>query len=132
MRAKSIQTASARIAEQRRISVTSSLLQGMIHEGYYADGWLALAGARIFRQHQFNGLGGFYAALLLQFINPIGYGLNHFARSLCSSVSLRSRLLLTRALILLDNFYNFLFLHLTDSYLLPVMGACFDQTIFSE
>jgi hypothetical protein len=70
---------------------------------------LGFAGARVFRQHQFEGVGGFDAALLLHFINPIGYGLNHFARSLRGRVSLRRWLLLTHSLVLLDDFYSFLF-----------------------
>ena len=70
---------------------------------------LGLAGARVLRQHQFDGVGGFDAALLLQFINPIGYGLNHFTRGLRGRVSLRRGLLLTRPLVLLDDFDRFLF-----------------------
>lgn len=77
-----------------------------------AEGELDLAGARIIGEHQFDGAGRFCAALLLKFINPIGYCFNHFARSLRGRVSLRRGLLLTRPLILFYDFDNFLFWHL--------------------
>ena len=70
---------------------------------------LGFAGARVFRQHQFDGVGGFHVALLLQFINPIGYGFDHLARGLRGRGSLRLGLLLTRPLVLLDYFDSFLF-----------------------
>ena len=70
---------------------------------------LDLASVRVFRQHQFDSVGGVHAALLLQFINPIGYGFYHFARSLRGRGSLRLGLLLTRPLVLLDYFDSFLF-----------------------
>jgi hypothetical protein len=70
---------------------------------------LGLAGARILRKHLLDGVCRFHAALLLQFINPIGHGLNHFARRLCGRVSLRHGLLLTNPFILLYDFDSFLF-----------------------
>ena len=70
---------------------------------------LGLAGARIFRQHQLDGIGRFETALLLQFIDPIGDGLNHIARGLRGCVWLRRGLLLAHPLVLLDDFDGFLF-----------------------
>jgi len=70
---------------------------------------LGFAGARIFRQHQFEGVRGFDSPFLLQFINPIGYSLNHFARGLRGRVPLRRGLLLAHSLVLLDDFDRFLF-----------------------
>jgi hypothetical protein len=74
-----------------------------------AEGELDLTGARIIRQHQFDGAGRFDTALLLKFINPIGNCFDHFTRSLRGRVSLRRGLLLTRPLVLLYDFDNFLF-----------------------
>jgi hypothetical protein len=70
---------------------------------------LSFAGAGIVRHHLFDGGGGFYAALLLQFINPISYGFNHFARGLRGRGSLRRGPLLAHPVALLDDFYSFLF-----------------------
>jgi hypothetical protein len=70
---------------------------------------LGFAGARVLRQHQFDGVGGIDAALLLQFINPTGYGLNHIARGLRGRVYLRRGLLLSHSLVLLYDFDSFLF-----------------------
>ena len=74
-----------------------------------ARDFLGFAGARILREHQLDGVCGFHAALLLQFVNPIGHGLNHFACGLGGSISLRGGLLLTNPFILLDDFNSFLF-----------------------
>ena len=54
-------------------------------------------------------MGSFDAALLLQLVNPVRHGLNHFARSLGRSVALGRRLLLTRSLVFLDYLDSFLF-----------------------
>lgn len=89
-------------------------------------GLLNLAGARIFGKHQLYSVCGFHATLLLQFINPIGYRLNHLARGLRWSISLRRRLLLTNPLVLFYDFNNFLFWHLNPTYLLTNIGACFN------
>ena len=70
---------------------------------------LGLAGAGVVGQQQFDGVGGFYSAFLLNFVNPIGYGFDHFARGLRGRVSLRRGLLLARPLGLLDDFDSFLF-----------------------
>ena len=86
---------------------------------------LGFASARILRKHQLDGVCGFHPALLLQFVNPIGHRLNHFARGLCGSVSLRRGFLLTNPLVLLDDFNSFLFWHLNQLYLLPKYGCLF-------
>ncbi len=70
---------------------------------------LGFVAVRVVPQHQFDGVRGFETALLLQFINPIGYGFDHFARGLRGCGSLRRRLLLSRPLALFDDFYGFLF-----------------------
>ena len=70
---------------------------------------LGFVAARVVPQHQFDGVGSFRAALLLQFVNPISYGFDHFARGLCGRSSLRRGLLLSRPLDLFDDFDCFLF-----------------------
>ena len=70
---------------------------------------LGFVAPRVVPQHQFNGVGSFCAALLLQFINPIGHGFDHFARGLRGRSSLRRGLLLSRQLALFDDFDSFLF-----------------------
>ncbi len=70
---------------------------------------LRFAAARIVGQHQLEGVGSFRMALLLEFINPIGNGFDHFTRGLRGRGSLRRGLQLTRPLVLLDDFYDFLF-----------------------
>ncbi len=70
---------------------------------------LGFVGPRVVPQHQFDGVGSFCAALLLQFVNPIGYGFDHIARGLRGRSSLRRGLLLTRQLALLNDSDNFLF-----------------------
>jgi len=70
---------------------------------------LNLAGTRALGKQSLNGLSGFRAAFLLQFINPIGDGLNHFARSLRRRVFFGDGLWLTPSLVLLDDFDSFLF-----------------------
>ena len=70
---------------------------------------LGFVASRVVLQHQFDGVGSFCAALLLQFVNPIGYGFDHFARCLRGRGSLRCGLLLSRQLALFDDFYCFLF-----------------------
>ena len=71
--------------------------------------WLGFVAARIVRHHQFDGVGGFETALLLQLVNPIGNGFDHLPRSLRRCGSLRRRLLLTRPLVLFYDFDSFLF-----------------------
>lgn len=80
-----------------------SLSQMDLREG------LGLAGARVLRQHQLDGVRRFNPALLLQFINPIGDGLNHIARCLRGRIWLRGGLLPAHPLVLLDDFDDFLF-----------------------
>ena len=70
---------------------------------------LNLAGTRALRKQSLDGLGGFGAAFLLQFVNPIGHSLNHFTRGLSRRVLLGDGLLLTPSLVLLDDFDSFLF-----------------------
>lgn len=70
---------------------------------------LNLAGTRALWKQGFDCLSGFGAAFLLQFINPIGDSLNHFARSLRRSIFLSDGLWLTPPLVLLDDFDSFLF-----------------------
>ena len=70
---------------------------------------LNLAGTRALGKQSLNGLSGFRATFLLQFINPIGDGLNHFARSLRRGVFLGDGLWLTPPLVFLDDFDSFLF-----------------------
>ena len=72
---------------------------------------LSLAGSRVFAHHEFDGISGFYTALLLKLINPIRNGFHHFARRLRGRRTLGGRLLLTRPLILLDDLDSFLFWH---------------------
>ena len=72
-------------------------------------GWLSLVRTRVFRNQQLDGVGGFHAALLLKLSNPIGYGLNHFARRLSRRDFFGSGFLLARPLVLLDDSDYFLF-----------------------
>ena len=70
---------------------------------------LGFVAARVVPQHQFDGVGSFGAALLLQFVNPIGDGFDHFARGLRGRGSLRRGLLFARQLALFNDSDNFLF-----------------------
>jgi hypothetical protein len=78
---------------------------------------LGFAGAWILGQHQLDRVGSFRTAFLLQLVNPIGHSFYHFTRGLRGRGSLRRGLLLTHSLVLLDDFYSFLFWH-------------FDQLVF--
>ena len=71
--------------------------------------FLRLAGARVVRQEQFDGGRGFYTAFLLNFVNPIGDGLNHFTRALSRRGFFWGGFLLARSLVLLNYSYCFLF-----------------------
>src|SRR6185312_15334095 len=69
---------------------------------------LRLAGSRRFRQQHLQRLSRFRTFVLLQFVNPIGYGLNHFACGLARACCFWSLSRLTIALTLLDDFDSLL------------------------
>ena len=81
---------------------------------------LSFVWSRIFRKQRLDCVGSFDPALLLKFINPIGYGFHHFTRGLRGRGSLRRGLLLTRPLVLLDDFYSFLFWHFNQLVYYPI------------
>ena len=104
--------------DSRRSDYTNTLTIFRIGLGSSVDGRLSLGRSRrrlgfvaprAVPQHQFDSVGSFCAALLLQFVNPIGHGFDHFARGLRGRSSLRRGLLLSRQLALFDDFDSFLF-----------------------
>lgn len=98
--------ATVNISQMLRHTIKFARLNGL---NQLSVAWLSLVWARITWKHRLDCFGSFDAALLLEFSNPIGYGLNHFARGLGSCVSLDDRLVFANPLVLFDYSNSFLF-----------------------